>query len=226
MVMSYVNWYIAAGRTGGVIAFLWFFNFVEYYWVIKYPRFLAATVITVVTQLLIVDYELQARKLGEARAESSGQKFYPYVTKSTYLRPAQALTIPNSRIYELAPYRLATVVAGCGIAFLWTIFPAPTTERTWLRRDLSNALYLLANYFSVINQTIKTKLRDEMQAGDPDNPDSAAYRLRVARSRLYGKLMMLLPFLKEHTEFQKWEPDLGGKFPRTTYEEIIQRCGR
>lgn len=77
MVMSYVNWYIVAERTSGVIVFLWFFTFIEYYWVIKYPRFLAATIITVVTQILIVAYELQARKLGEARVESSGQRYYP-----------------------------------------------------------------------------------------------------------------------------------------------------
>lgn len=118
------------------------------------------------------------------------------------------------------------MAGGCFVAFIWTIFPVSTTDRKWLRRDISTTLYLLANYYSVINQTILSKLHDEMNAGDPDDPDSAAFRLRAARSKLFGKLMMILPSLKEHTEFQQWEPDIGGKFPRKAYEEIIQRSTR
>ena len=43
---------------------LWFFIFVEFYFVIKYPRFIIITLLSIVTQILIIGYELQVRKLG------------------------------------------------------------------------------------------------------------------------------------------------------------------
>lgn len=128
------------------------------------------------------------------------------------------------RIYELAPYRLAIVAAGCLVAFVWTIFPSPLTDRTWLRRDLAATLYLLANYFSVINETLKSKLKGT--GGDRNVKGTPAHHLAKHRVRLFGKLMMLLPSLKQHADFQRWEPTIGGKFPRELYEDIIQRAAR
>lgn len=130
----------------------------------------------------------------------------------------------SRRIYELAPYRLAIVAAGCIVAFVWTIFPSPLTDRTWLRRDLAATLYLLANYFSVINETLKSKLKGT--GGDRNVKGTPAHHLAKHRVRLFGKLMMLLPSLKQHADFQRWEPTIGGKFPRELYEDIIQRASR
>ncbi|OAA63594.1 hypothetical protein SPI_03757 [Niveomyces insectorum RCEF 264] len=204
MVFSYIIWYIVDQKTPGIIVFLWLFMFCEYYFFIKYPRFIAATMITIVTQVLILGYELQVRKIGIALAESNGQRYYP--------------------TYELAPYRLAAVSAGCLVAFFWTVFPSPTTDRAWLRRDLSATLYLLANYFSVINETLKTTMYGRGgDAGDPGNP---AHKLVKVRQKLHSKLLLLLPSLQLHADWQKWEPTIGGRFPRAAYEDIILRCGR
>ena len=129
-----------------------------------------------------------------------------------------------NRIYLLGPYRLATVAGGCFVAYIWTIFPAPLTDRTWLRRDISATLYLIANYSSVINSSLQTRLSDE--AGDPHIKGTPAHQLMKYRAKIFGKLMMLIPSLSQHSEWQKWEPAIGGKFPKETYDEIILRINR
>ncbi|CAK7216025.1 hypothetical protein SEUCBS140593_002731 [Sporothrix eucalyptigena] len=204
MIVSYIIWYIVDQKTPGIIVFLWLFIFCEYYFFLKHPRFIAASMITIITQVLIIGYELQVRKIGLAKAESTGQRYYP--------------------TYELAPYRLATVAGGSLVAFFWTIFPKPVTDRAWLRRDLSATLYLLANYFSVINETLKSTMHGT--GGDPDVPGTPAHRLLKVRQKLFSKLMLLLPSLQMHSAWQKWEPTIGGEFPRAAYEDIILRSGR
>ncbi|EXK43462.1 hypothetical protein FOMG_02415 [Fusarium oxysporum f. sp. melonis 26406] len=203
MVFSLIIWYAVDQKTPGVIVLLWFFIFIEYYF-FKFPRFLTAVMITIITQIVIIGYELQVRQLGEAVATQSGQPYYP-----TYL---------------LAPYRLAVVASGCLIAFFWTIFPSPLTDRTSLRQDLSATIYLLAQYFSVILSTVQSQL--EGTAGDIDSETSPAYHLSKARRKIFGKVMRLMSSIESHIMWQRWEPNLGGRFPVETYQEIIKRSGR
>lgn len=124
----------------------------------------------------------------------------------------------------MAPYRLATVAGGCLVAFFWTVFPSSITERTWLRRDLAAAMYLLGHYFAAINETLKARLHDT--GGDPAVKTSPAYRLYKTRRQLFGKLLLLLPSLQQHAQFQRFEPSIGGKFPRAVYLDIIRRSAR
>lgn len=76
MVSSIIIWYITDYKTPGVIVFLWLFIFVEYYF-LKFPRFLLATVFVIITQIIIVGYELQVQKLGKTVATSTRQPYYP-----------------------------------------------------------------------------------------------------------------------------------------------------
>jgi hypothetical protein len=39
-------------------------------------------------------------------------------------------------------------------------------------------------------------------------------------------MMLLLPSMAAHAQWQKWEPTIGGRFPRDTYEDIIKRTTR
>jgi hypothetical protein len=57
---------------------LWFFIFLEMYFFLKFPRLIAIFLICIVTQVLIIGYELQVRKIGVAAASASGQpcKFF------------------------------------------------------------------------------------------------------------------------------------------------------
>ncbi|GAW19180.1 hypothetical protein ANO14919_086640 [Xylariales sp. No.14919] len=204
VVLTLITWYIVDEKVPGIFVFLYLFQAISLYFLLKFPQLIPAVVLCMVTQVLIVGYELQVLKIGVQVSESSGQPFYP--------------------IYLLAPYRLAIVAAGCLVAFFWTIFPSPVTERTWLRRDLAVTLYLLANYFSVINETLKSKLNGT--GGDRNVKGTPAHHLAKHRLRLFSKLMLLLPSLKQHADFQRWEPTVGGKFPRELYEDIIQRASR
>lgn len=64
-------------KTPGVIVFLWLSLFCDYYFLVKFPRFTPAVMITMVTQCLIIAYELQVRKIGRQAAASSGQPVFP-----------------------------------------------------------------------------------------------------------------------------------------------------
>lgn len=204
MIFCYIIWYIVDEKTPGVIVFLWFSIFCDFYLLVKFPRFIQACMIMMVTQVMIIGYELQVRKVGVMAATATGQPYYA--------------------TYKLAPYRVATVAGGCFVAFIWTIFPSPMTDRTWLRRDLSATLYLLANYFSVINSTMQSQFDDT--GGNPNVRGTPASHLQSIRRKIFGKVMLLLPSMRQHADWQKWEPTIGGKFPRATYEDIIKRSTR
>ncbi len=124
----------------------------------------------------------------------------------------------------MAPYRLATVAGGSLIAFFWTVFPVPLTDRTWLRRDLGATLYLLANYFSVISESMKATLRQD--TGSINVPGTPAHQLLKVRQKLFSKLMLMLPSLETHSQWQRFEPSIGGRFPREAYDDIILRSNR
>ena len=126
------------------------------------------------------------------------------------------------RIYQLAPYRLAAVAGGSFVAFIWTIFPYPISDRSWLRKDLGSTLFLLSNYYSAVHSTIGARLHDT--EGDMAIKTSPGRQLKKVRHRVFNKLTMLLPSLQQHADWQKWEISIGGKFPRDNYEAIIMRA--
>ncbi|KZF26963.1 hypothetical protein L228DRAFT_258315 [Xylona heveae TC161] len=198
-IMSYVIWYIVAGKTGGIITMLGFFTAIEYYFWIKYPRFVMILIIGVVTQILIVGYELQVRKIGEQLAQTNQQKYYP--------------------VYLLSPYRLAVVLGGMGVAFFWTIFPFPMTDRSQLRKGLGASLYLLANYYSCVHETVRLRLAGV--DGDCNNRKSPAHRLSKVRQKVFSKQMLLIGGLREHFSFVRYELSVGGKFPKERYNNLV-----
>ena len=73
MCTSLVIWYIVDGRTGGVITMLWFFIFVELYFLLRYPRFIVIVLLSMITQILIIGYELEVRKIGVQASQSAEQ---------------------------------------------------------------------------------------------------------------------------------------------------------
>jgi hypothetical protein len=77
MCLSLAIWYMVDGHVAGVIVFLWLSIFINYYFFIKYPRIVPAIMIVIVTQVLIIGYELQVMTLGRAVSEKTGQPFYP-----------------------------------------------------------------------------------------------------------------------------------------------------
>ncbi|KAJ6025254.1 uncharacterized protein N7446_013835 [Penicillium canescens] len=199
MIASYVIWYIVDQRTAGIIVFLGITMFFYHYPLIKHPDTLVIPMIGMVTVILIVGYELQVKKIGIPISISNGQVYHP--------------------LYELAPYRLATVLGGLAVAFIFTHFPSVTTVRRQLREDLGASLYLLGNYYCSVHQTVSLKIRGA--EGDPGDERSPGRRLQKARSRLFAKEIILLEGMKKHKKFATWELGLGGKFPEASYDRLI-----
>ncbi|MCJ1474859.1 hypothetical protein MMC13_003519 [Lambiella insularis] len=198
--LSLCIWYIGgAGAPAGVLVVLFVVLFIELYFFVSFPKFTVVFMISMVTQVLILGYELQVRKIGLALSLSSGQPYY--------------------QIYLLAPYRLATVAGGCLVAFIWTYFPFPITARNTLRRQLGESLMILANYYSCVHATVR--LRVERRCGDPEDKTSPYRRLEKARDQLFGKEMALFAQLRQNSASTVFEPTLGGKFPKAQYDTII-----
>ena len=202
MVSSIVIWYIGYRHPAAIIPIFYIYVMGGFWFLIKNPAFAIIGVISVVTAVLIIGYELQEEKLGLRLTESNGQTYY--------------------NIYILAPYRLGTVCAGLAVAFFWTYFPYPVTTHTTLRKDLGNTLYLLANYYSCVHTTVNMRLKHGANSKRYEaDKSSPMYKLSKARMKCFGKLIVLLSKLREHSSFTKWEPTFGGRFPREKYDELI-----
>lgn len=198
-VCSLLVWYIPDGHTAGVIVFLFLYNAAVFYIPIQKPHLLVMGLISIVTTNLIVGYELEVSKIGRERAAANGQVYYP--------------------IYLLAPYRLAVVAGGLVVAFIWTVFPFPISEHSVLRKNLGDALYLLANYYSIMHETVTARARGD--EGDLTIKTSAGRRLEKARHKVYTKMLMMLNSLHTYANFLKWEVRIGGRFPKRQYETIM-----
>ncbi|KAJ5553882.1 hypothetical protein N7513_003841 [Penicillium frequentans] len=199
MVCSLLIWYIPDQKTPGIIVFLFIFVSIGFYVPIKLFRFRVVGLISVVTTTMIIGYELSVRKVGKEVATSNGQAYYP--------------------IYELAPYRLAAVSGGIFVAFIWTFFPYPISEHSVLRQSLGASLYLLANYYSIIHETLSARIRGD--EGDTSLKTSAGRKLEKARHKVFSKQMLMLAGLRTYSGFLTWEVPIGGRFPKEQYDSII-----
>ncbi|CAE7021633.1 hypothetical protein CFE70_003030 [Pyrenophora teres f. teres 0-1] len=201
MLFAWCIWYIPNQKTAGILVFLWIFAAIGFYIVIKRIDLVIVGIISVVTATMIVGYELQVRKIGIQASTATGQPAYP--------------------IYELGPYRLATVIGGLAVACFWTVFPYPITEHSALRQKLGGSLYLSANLYSIMHEQVMGRIRGELAGEEETDKDCPGYKLIKARNKVFAKQMLALQGLKMHAGFVKWEFPFGGKFPRKEYEKII-----
>lgn len=201
MICSFIAWYIVDGKTAGVIVM--FFIFMHpFAWIkLKKPAYIPVAMIGQITMSLIIGYELQVRTLGVAVATSNHQAYYP--------------------IYELGPIRLATVLAGLSVGWVFSWFPYPVSEAGQVRRQLASALYLLANYYSVMHETLRLRLRNEL--GDMSSKDSPVRKLEKARNKLYSKANLNINTLRTQAAFLKFDIPIGGRFPRAQYQRLINQ---
>ena len=202
MVFSIIIWYIGYKHAAAILPIFYIYLMCCLLFLLKKPQFAVVAIISMVTVILIVGYELQDQVIGRKLTLSNGQPFY--------------------KIYVLAPYRLATVCIGLAAAFIWTYFPYPVTTHSTLRKDLGNTLYLLANHYSCTHTTITTRLK----YGDISSEEvkgTPLFKLAKARRKVFGKMIAMLSKLREHSSFTKWEIQFGGKFPKETYDELIDK---
>ncbi|KAL4986619.1 hypothetical protein BDW68DRAFT_178635 [Aspergillus falconensis] len=208
LALSLMVWYIPDQHTAGVIFFLYLANVFEYYFYITKPTLFGPSVIAIVTLNVIVGYELQIRKLGIDLGTSNGQPYYP--------------------IYLFAPYKLLAVAAGCAISFIWVVLPYPVTSKSTLRRSLGEGLFLLARFYSCMHASIELWMKGELGMGSVPATHSAttARELQRTRQRVFKEGMILLTKLRTLSHFSTFEPRIGGKFPKATYDAIINGAQR
>lgn len=141
----------------------------------------------------------QVHKLEIPRAESNGQPYYS--------------------IYLFGPYKLAAVAAGCAILFFWVIFPYPITAKSQLQRLLGCSLFVLAKFYSTMHTAVELWLASDLR--DVEDAHSPANQLREARQKIFKQEMLLLTGLRMHSHFSAYEPVIGGRFPKQTYDNIM-----
>lgn len=202
MALSYIDWYIVDAHPAGVIVFVGITMALTHCLYVKLPAHPVLPTITMVTVILIVGYALQVKKIGIPISESNGQQFHP--------------------LYVLSPYRLATVVGGVGVAFIFTNFPRAVSVRRCLQKDLGSFVYLLAYYYGSTYTIACWRIRN--RAGVHRDKDSLERTLEKARTRVLAKEIVLLQGMKLHTTFIAWEPTFGGKFPQDTYSKLVQHA--
>jgi hypothetical protein len=81
---------------------------------------------------------------------------------------------------------------------------------------LGRSLFVLANFYSCMHTTIEAWIYEaESQNYSPPR------MLDDARNRLFAEEMSLLTALRTYSNFTVYEPPVGGKFPKATYDRII-----
>lgn len=106
------------------------------------------------------------------------------------------------------------------MAYIWTIFPYPVSESTELRKDLGGALYLLANMYSIVHETVASRVKKV--DGDEKVKGSRAYHLEKARTAVFVKLLTLVTNLQQNSAFSKFQLRVGGRFPHERYQDLIE----
>lgn len=77
VVVTLITWYIVDEKVPGIFVFLYLFQAISLYFLLKYPQLIPAVILCMITQVLIIGYELQVLKIGVAASEATGQPFYP-----------------------------------------------------------------------------------------------------------------------------------------------------
>ncbi|KAF7555437.1 hypothetical protein G7Z17_g2149 [Cylindrodendrum hubeiense] len=199
VALSLIAWYIVAGKTPGVIIFLYLANVVEFYTYVKKPHLFGPSIIAIVTLNIIIAYELQVKAIGIEVAESNGQPYYP--------------------VYIFGPYKLAAVAVGCAVSFFWTIFPYPITAKSNVPRLAGGSLFNLARFYSAMHIAVDQWIHKERQSpqqvlGHGDD------HLRSVLRDLYKQELLVLNGLRMNNHFATYEPPIGGKFPSAIYTKL------
>ena len=199
MLLSYIAFYIVDGKTAGILVFYFLFLHVGMWIVVTRPPLAPIGMIAQVTLTLILGYELQVRKIGIQQATANGQQYYD--------------------VWLLGLTRLATVVAGLFVAYCFSVFPYPITEHSQLRKNTGSALYLLANYYSVVHETIQLRLAGVH--GDMSDKNDPGRKLEKMRHKIFSKCHIIISGLRTQSGFVKFDIPLGGKFPLQQYQQLL-----
>ena len=78
-----------------------------------------------------------------------------------------------------------------------------------MRKSVGSTLYLLANYYSVVHETVSIRLAGA--EGDVRAKGTTGYRLEKSRTKIFSKCNVLLAGLRTQSGFVKFDIPVGGK---------------
>jgi hypothetical protein len=81
---------------------------------------------------------------------------------------------------------------------------------------LGRGLFILANFYSCMHTTIEVWIK-----GAQSEIQSPLFLLKEAREKLFSEEMSHITALWTFSQFTIYEPPVGGKFPKSTYDSII-----
>jgi hypothetical protein len=127
-------------------------------------------------------------------------------------------------VYTLAPYRLLCVLAGLFVAFVFTIFPVQISEHKILRKNVGTSLRLLASYSSSVSATLDQRIRG--LEGDISQASSPGRILKERRNTILFQELALLTGMRQISTMVPWEISLGGRFPKSSYDILVDEMQR
>lgn len=196
MLASWCVWYIPDQKIPGILVFLWIFVSIFDYFLLKQPRLLSLGYVSEFALVILVGYEVEARKVGQAIATSNGQTYYP--------------------LYALAPRRLLNALIGVGVAFFWTIFPYPISEHSKIRKILGDSFCHLADYHTVVHELVRTRLGRNLESQQPKLEDT----LEKCRTKIFSRLTTASMQSQILSRSLQFEVQIGGRFPKEKYAKI------
>lgn len=125
-------------------------------------------------------------------------------------------------MYIFGPYKLAAVAVACGFMVFWTAFPWTNTAKHKMRRMLGHSIFVLAEFYSATHTNSALWFSKGLGDGLQD-PEGLLRQLEEVIGCLFRKEMRLLDELRTYSYFSKFEPTIGGKFPKKIYDDIISQ---
>lgn len=112
------------------------------------------------------------------------------------------------------------MAVACVIMVFWTAFPWTNTAKHKMRRMLGHSIFVLAEFYSATHTNSALWFSRGLGDGLRD-PEALLRRLQSVIGCLFRKEMILLDELRNYSYFSRFEPAIGGKFPRKIYDDII-----
>jgi hypothetical protein len=104
------------------------------------------------------------------------------------------------------------------------VFPVQISEHKIFRKNVGTSLALLARYSVSVSATLDQRIRG--LEGDINQTSSPGRILKARRIDILFKELALLAEMRQISIMVPWEVSLGGKFPKSSYDTVVDEIQR
>lgn len=182
------------------------------------PQLRPLTIGTMITLTLLIGYELEGERLGEAAVTAMGQPYYPPYIMSW--RNIVAVTEgPQHAVGVFAD--ITQILAGVGIAFFWTVFPYPILDSQELPRQFGDAIFTLAELHMRVHMAVYSKI-SRLTGPQEQSENASCNDIPALERRMISELTALRMVL----DSSQFEIHIANPFPRKAYEAMLAKLGK